>query len=131
MIETLTFVCFCTMSLVTVSAVSAVSRSTLLEGNHVFPPLYTCYMLKNIHKPNKVYVGNLPLQGWNNTDLQVGSTPEPPKRLRQHNKELTGGARRTSQNGPWVRIVHAVTRLIHRTWRCSSMVSPVNWLHYR
>lgn len=32
----------------------------------------------------------------------VGSTTHPPRRLRQHNGEIVGGARYTSKHRPWV-----------------------------
>lgn len=38
----------------------------------------------------------------------IGSTPSPPRRIRQHNGELTQGAWKTQNNRPWVMqlIVH-------------------------
>ncbi|RSH87214.1 Slx4p interacting protein [Saitozyma podzolica] len=64
------------------------STSTLLDGNHVFPPFYACYLLRSKATPNS-----------NRT--YVGSTPDPPRRLRQHNGELTQGACKTSRFRPW------------------------------
>lgn len=66
------------------------STSTLLNGRHAFPPFYACYLLKSTSTPrsNRTY---------------VGSTPDPPRRIRQHNGELTQGALKTSRFRPWVR----------------------------
>ncbi|KAI8090057.1 uncharacterized protein BX664DRAFT_281482 [Halteromyces radiatus] len=49
---------------------------------------YCCYLLRSLHPnyQNKVY---------------VGSTPDPIKRLRQHNGDLTQGAYKTEKRRPW------------------------------
>ncbi|KAK4688284.1 structure-specific endonuclease subunit SLX1, partial [Tremellales sp. Uapishka_1] len=64
------------------------STSTLLNGNHVFPPFYACYLLRSkaTSDSNRTY---------------VGSTPNPPRRIRQHNGELKQGAWKTSRFRPW------------------------------
>ncbi|WVQ80842.1 hypothetical protein IAT38_002949 [Cryptococcus sp. DSM 104549] len=64
------------------------TTSTLLDGNHVFPPFYACYLLRSkaSQKSNRTY---------------VGSTPDPPRRIRQHNGELKQGAWATSRFRPW------------------------------
>ncbi|GAW18325.1 hypothetical protein ANO14919_078000 [Xylariales sp. No.14919] len=52
------------------------------------PPLYTVYILRSTVKHASLY---------------IGSTPNPPRRLKQHNGEVTGGAARTSRQAlrPW------------------------------
>ncbi|OIW30344.1 hypothetical protein CONLIGDRAFT_632406 [Coniochaeta ligniaria NRRL 30616] len=52
------------------------------------PPLYTVYILRS---------------SVNHASLYIGSTPNPPRRLKQHNGEVKGGAVRTSRNKlrPW------------------------------
>jgi hypothetical protein len=66
--------------------VSQPVRSTLLDGNHAFPPLYACYLLRSKTKPNVTY---------------IGSSPDPPRRLRQHNGEIAAGAVYTARCRPW------------------------------
>jgi len=63
------------------------SKSSLLS--HTFPPFYACYLLKSIKHPRS-------------TATYIGSTPHPPRRIRQHNGEITQGAWKTSHNRPWV-----------------------------
>ncbi|KAI1135572.1 structure-specific endonuclease subunit SLX1 [Hypoxylon sp. FL0543] len=52
------------------------------------PPLYTVYILRSTVRRASLY---------------IGSTPNPPRRLKQHNGEAKGGAARTSRNTlrPW------------------------------
>jgi structure-specific endonuclease subunit SLX1 len=63
------------------------SRSSLIS--HTFPPFYACYLLKSIRNPKSIAT-------------YIGSTPNPPRRIRQHNGELTQGAWKTKKNRPWV-----------------------------
>ncbi|KAF8170262.1 hypothetical protein K438DRAFT_218307 [Mycena galopus ATCC 62051] len=63
------------------------ARSSLFS--HSFPSFYSCYLLKSIQTPTS-------------TATYIGSTPNPPKRIRQHNGELTQGARKTRLRRPWV-----------------------------
>lgn len=69
------------------------SRSSLLS--HSFPSFYACYLLKSVRTPKS-------------TATYIGSTPDPPRRIRQHNGEITQGAWKTSRNRPWAMqaIVH-------------------------
>nr|GAT57739.1 predicted protein [Mycena chlorophos] len=53
------------------------------------PPFYACYLLKSIQSPSS-------------TATYIGSTPNPPRRIRQHNGELTQGAYKTRNKRPWV-----------------------------
>ncbi|KAG8966844.1 Slx4p interacting protein [Tulasnella sp. 419] len=62
-------------------------KSSLL--NHSFPPFYACYLLRSMKTPRS-------------KATYVGSTPNPPRRLRQHNGEITQGANKTKRNRPWV-----------------------------
>lgn len=56
------------------------------------PALYTVYVLRSTMRHASIY---------------IGSTPHPPRRLRQHNGDLPGGAVRTSRKTlrPWEMIV--------------------------
>ena len=52
------------------------------------PPLYTVYILRSIVR---------------NASLYIGSTPNPQRRLKQHNGDVKGGAARTARDSlrPW------------------------------
>jgi structure-specific endonuclease subunit SLX1 len=52
------------------------------------PALYTVYILRSTVRHASLY---------------IGSTPNPPRRLKQHNGDTRGGAVRTSRNSlrPW------------------------------
>ncbi|KLO07825.1 hypothetical protein SCHPADRAFT_631328 [Schizopora paradoxa] len=63
------------------------SKSTLGE-NHRFPAFYACYLLKSVKTPRS-------------SATYIGSTPHPPRRIRQHNGILSAGAWKTSRNRPW------------------------------
>ncbi|KAJ7668441.1 hypothetical protein DFH06DRAFT_198905 [Mycena polygramma] len=62
-------------------------RSSLFS--HSFPSFYACYLLKSVQTPAS-------------TATYIGSTPSPPRRIRQHNGELTQGAHKTRLRRPWV-----------------------------
>ncbi|KAH7106977.1 hypothetical protein BKA62DRAFT_223979 [Auriculariales sp. MPI-PUGE-AT-0066] len=62
------------------------SRSSLV--NHNIPSFYACYLLKSKCTPKAV-------------GTYIGSTPDPPRRIRQHNGELSGGALKTRNGRPW------------------------------
>lgn len=56
------------------------------------PALYAVYVLRSTVRHASIY---------------IGSTPNPPRRLKQHNGETKGGAVRTSRDSlrPWEMIV--------------------------
>ncbi|KAF8621551.1 hypothetical protein AX15_007720 [Amanita polypyramis BW_CC] len=66
--------------------------SSSLRG---FPPFYACYLLKSVQSPKS-------------QATYIGSTPNPPRRIRQHNGEISQGAWKTKHKRPWVMqmIVH-------------------------
>jgi predicted GIY-YIG superfamily endonuclease len=55
-------------------------KFTFLTGDH------HCYVLRSSIKKDKFY---------------IGYSPNPAKRLRQHNGEIVGGAKRTKKHRPW------------------------------
>ncbi|KAH9924972.1 uncharacterized protein BXZ73DRAFT_23567, partial [Epithele typhae] len=61
-------------------------KSSLI--NHKFPAFYACYLLKSVRTPRA-------------TSTYIGSTPSPPRRIRQHNGEITQGAWKTRNGRPW------------------------------
>ena len=50
--------------------------------------VYCCYLLRCLNPK------------WNNSEY-IGFTNNPPRRIRQHNGELTNGARKTKKKRPW------------------------------
>ncbi|KAF9039541.1 hypothetical protein BDZ89DRAFT_384828 [Hymenopellis radicata] len=56
---------------------------------HAYPQFYACYLLKSIKTPSA-------------TATYIGSTPNPLRRIRQHNGEISQGAFKTSRKRPWV-----------------------------
>ncbi|KAF8688408.1 Structure-specific endonuclease subunit SLX1, partial [Rhizoctonia solani] len=65
------------------------SRTTLGEDQHTIPLFYACYLLRSVKSKSS-------------RSTYVGSTPDPPRRIRQHNGELTQGAHKTRRGRPWV-----------------------------
>ncbi|GAA5824349.1 hypothetical protein JCM5353_007035 [Sporobolomyces roseus] len=61
------------------------TTSTLL--NHTIPPFYACYLLRSFN----------PKRG----GTYIGSTPDPPRRYKQHQGEIKGGAFKTKLKRPW------------------------------
>ncbi|KAF8909880.1 hypothetical protein CPB85DRAFT_1306835 [Mucidula mucida] len=56
---------------------------------HAYPQFYACYLLKSLKTPSA-------------TATYIGSTPNPLRRIRQHNGEISQGAWKTSHKRPWV-----------------------------
>ncbi|KAK4047985.1 Slx4p interacting protein [Microbotryomycetes sp. JL201] len=61
------------------------TTSTVL--NHSIPPLYSCYMLRSFN-PKR-------------TATYIGSTPDPPRRIKQHNGLIKGATFKTRYGRPW------------------------------
>ncbi|MBW0470245.1 hypothetical protein O181_009960 [Austropuccinia psidii MF-1] len=65
------------------------TTSTLSPGSHLYCSFYACYLLRSYYN------------GKVNQRTYIGSTPNPPRRIRQHNGQLKGGAHRTKSFRPW------------------------------
>ncbi|BGP57872.1 hypothetical protein JCM8202_001774 [Rhodotorula sphaerocarpa] len=72
----------------TASKANSGTQTTSTILNHTFAPFYACYLLKSYHpkRLNQTY---------------IGSTPDPPRRWRQHMGETVGGAFKTRLARPW------------------------------
>lgn len=81
---------------VTESSPSKKTRSSLIS--HTIPPFYACYLLRSLKSPKSA-------------STYIGSTPHPPRRIRQHNGEISQGAWKTVRGRPWAMsmIVHGFT----------------------
>lgn len=75
--------------------------------------MWACYLLTTCKEPTQTY---------------VGATVDVKRRLRQHNGEISGGARRTTRmgKGAWKRVCH-VTGFLENT-ECLSF--EWNWKYY-
>ncbi|KAG0146250.1 hypothetical protein CROQUDRAFT_671248 [Cronartium quercuum f. sp. fusiforme G11] len=71
------------------SSKKRITTSTLSPGFHKYPSFYACYLLRS-YQNGKI-----------GQRTYVGSTPDPPRRFRQHNGQLKGGASRTKNFRPW------------------------------
>ncbi|KAL2918827.1 Slx4p interacting protein [Polyrhizophydium stewartii] len=67
---------------------------------------YACYLLQS-QLPGRDFAA------------YVGSTPDPRRRLRQHNGEIVGGAKKTRRNRPWdmVVVVHGFASEFEWAWQ--------------
>ncbi|SCV74406.1 BQ2448_6838 [Microbotryum intermedium] len=65
---------------------TAAAHRTSTVLNHTIPPFYACYLLRSLAQPNRTY---------------IGSTPNPKRRLKQHNGLVKGGAFKTKRARPW------------------------------
>ncbi|KAI0032056.1 hypothetical protein K488DRAFT_50747 [Vararia minispora EC-137] len=75
------------------AAAARKTKSTL--DFHQIPNFYCCYLLKSVRTTRA-------------TATYIGSTPNPSRRIRQHNGEISAGAWKTKHNRPWIMqmIVH-------------------------
>lgn len=68
--------------------VTATNQPIMAVQSKPIPALYVVYVLRSTVRHGSLY---------------IGSTPNPPRRLNQHNGKVKGGAARTSRNSlrPW------------------------------
>lgn len=64
--------------------------------------MYIVYLIQSIEHPDKIY---------------IGSTNDSERRLRQHNREILGGAKKTKKYMPWKYILH-ITGFNNRNDAC-------------
>lgn len=68
------------------------STSTLLDGNHVYPPFYACYLLRSKATPNsnRTYVGARagPRSQTTGRVYARSSSPAPPAQRRTHTRRV-------------------------------------------
>lgn len=72
------------------------------HGRILPPPLWSVYLLVN-SQTGRTY---------------IGSTTDPARRLRQHNKEIKGGARSTVSGAPYWRLLLYVEGFLDRSSAC-------------
>ena len=71
--------------------------------NHDVPPFYACYLLRSWVDPMlwAMLTRDRKRGGKFGKRTYIGSTPDPPRRIRQHNGLVKGGAFKTAMYKPW------------------------------
>lgn len=76
-----------------------------MDSTDIHGQFYCCYLLESAQNGLK-------------SDIYIGSTPDPIRRLRQHNGEIQGGAKKTAKKRPCIVIIIAIPIIRENTNAC-------------